>query len=972
MKPPYLLARPLIFFCALGLCGQYPSPGRAQATIGAPITEVVVEQEGRPVTDPFILGLVETTVGELLSMADVRETTAHLMSLDRYEDVESLAEPTAGGVRIVYRLRPLHPIDRIEFRGAAGVGAGELRRLIEERFGRSPSAGRVADVAGVIRDALRRRGYPAARVATLVEETHAPDRATLVVEIAAGHRAAIAEVQFVQVDSDVQGPVPFVPGIRRGAPYDEQDVERELQEWVRRMHERGYYGARATHGVSFSPEGDAFLRVNLARGPHVTVVFTGDPLPDDDRERLVPIRAEGAIDEDLLEDATIAIENYLHARGYRDADAAFTREEKGGELTITFDVRRGPRHFVDGVRISGNRAFTAPQLRELLRIKEGDVFVRAALNAGANAIVAAYHARGYQGMTARVTDAALPPVRPGSPDRGVEIAIAITEGPRTIVREVAFENNESVSDGVLRALVTTAPGRPYVEAEVVRDRDALELEYRNRGYESATVRTDVAFAADGTEAVVRFAIVEGPQVLVDHIIIVGNRRTDTDVIARALLLRPGEPLGFNAMVESRARLRALGLFRSVRVEPIGPAGRTRRDVLVAVEEADATTFDFGGGVEAGFRARTGEARQAEDRFEVVPRGFFQLGRRNLWGKNRSIDLFTRVSLRARDVAAGRGAEGVTSEVGFNEYRVVATWREPDAFGTTADAMLSGRFEQAIRSSFDFNRRDVRAEVGLQFTPRYSGVARVSFERTRIFNRDPDSEQAPLIDRLFPQVRLVRFSGATIRDTRDDPLDPARGSLATISTDLAARAVGSEVGFVRTYVEGFLYRRLPARRSTVLALGARLGAAHGFPREKDGRIVQDLPASERFFAGGDTSVRGFSLDRAGDERTITPAGFPTGGNGVIVLNAELRVHAFGPARQRGEIQAVGFVDAGNVFPRASDLDVTDLRPAAGFGVRYRSPVGPIRVDLGFNLDRRELVLGVRERGAVLHISLGQAF
>jgi outer membrane protein insertion porin family len=956
----------------LCLWSLHPDAGLAQGMIGAPITEVVVEQEGRPVSDPFVLGLVETTVGEPLSMADVRETTAHLMSLDRYEDVESLAEPTAGGVRVVYRLRPLHPIDRITVRAAAGIGTGELRRLIEDRFGRSPSAGRVADVADLVRDALRRRGYAAARVAAFVEETHAPDRATLIVEIAAGRRAAIAEVQFIQVDSDVQGPVPFVPDIRRGTPYDEQDVERELQAWVRRMHERGYYGARATHGVSFPPDGDAFLRVNLARGPHVTVVFAGDPLPDDERERLVPIRAEGAIDEDLLEDATIAIENYLHSRGYRDADAVFTREERGGELTITFDVRRGPRHVVNSVRISGNRAFTAQQLRELLRIKEGDIFVRAALDAGVNAIVAAYHARGYPGMTAHVSDAALPPERPGSPDRGVEIAIAITEGPRTIVRKVAFEGHEALPDGALRALVATAPGRPYVEAEVARDRDVLELEYRNRGYGSATVRTAIAFADDGTQADVRFTIVEGPQVLVDHIIIVGNRRTDAEVIERALVLRPGEPLGFNAMVESRARLRAIGLFRSVRVEPIGPAGRTRRDVLVAVEEADATTFDFGGGVEAGFRARPGEARQAEDQFEVVPRGFFQIGRRNLWGRNRSVDLFTRVSLRARDIAAVRGAEAATSEVGFNEYRVAATWREPAAFGTAADVMLSGRFEQAIRSSFDFNRRDVRAEIGRQFTPRYSGVGRVSFERTRIFNRDPDSEQAPLIDRLFPQVRLVRVSGTAIRDTRDDPLDPTRGSLATMSIDLAARAIGSEVGFVRTYVEGFLYRRLPVRRSAVLALGARLGAADGFPREKDGRIVQDLPASERFFAGGDTSVRGFSLDRAGDERTITPAGFPTGGNGVIVFNAELRVHALGPVRQRGEIQVVGFVDAGNVFPRVSGLDVTDLRPAAGFGVRYRSPVGPIRVDLGFNLDRRELVPGVRERGTVLHISLGQAF
>jgi outer membrane translocation and assembly module TamA len=171
---------------------------------------------------------------------------------------------------------------------------------------------------------------------------------------------------------------------------------------------------------------------------------------------------------------------------------------------------------------------------------------------------------------------------------------------------------------------------------------------------------------------------------------------------------------------------------------------------------------------------------------------------------------------------------------------------------------------------------------------------------------------------------------------------------------------------------FDYVRLPVPRRTVLALGVRVGVAHGFPPVRvvnpDGSITEqdDLPASERFFAGGDTTVRGFSLDRLGTAQTITPTGFPTGGNGEVVLNAELRVAAV-----KG-FTGVTFLDAGNIFPHAGDLSFTDLRPAAGFGVHYRSPFGPIRVELGFNLNRRELVPGVLERHTVLHISLGQAF
>jgi outer membrane translocation and assembly module TamA len=247
----------------------------------------------------------------------------------------------------------------------------------------------------------------------------------------------------------------------------------------------------------------------------------------------------------------------------------------------------------------------------------------------------------------------------------------------------------------------------------------------------------------------------------------------------------------------------------------------------------------------------------------------------------------------------------------------------------------------------------------------------------------DAEK-PLIDRVFPQVRLSKFSVTAIRDSRDDVIDPERGTFAILDGQMAARAIGSEVGFLRTFVQGFMYRRVPAARRAVLAAGARLGAAHGFrrvvPRVDTGGqpvigpdgdpivdVVEDLlPASERFFAGGDTTVRGFSLDRLGTDATISPTGFPTGGNGLVVLNGELRVAVV------GGLGVVGFLDAGNVFLRTSDIDLGELRAAAGFGVSYRSPIGPIRVDLGFKLDRRELAPGRLERRSVWHVLLRQAF
>ena len=131
-------------------------------------------------------------------------------------------------------------------------------------------------------------------------------------------------------------------------------------------------------------------------------------------------------------------------------------------------------------------------------------------------------------------------------------------------------------------------------------------------------------------------------------------------------------------------------------------------------------------------------------------------------------------------------------------------------------------------------------------------------------------------------------------------------------------------------------------------------------------VDDLPANKRFYAGGDTTVRGFTLDRLGTPETIDADGFPTGGHALVIFNGELRIPV------RGSLGAVTFVDAGNVFLRVNDFDLGDLRGAFGVGIRYRSPVGPIRIDLGIKMTRRILPNGDRESPIVPHISLGQAF
>jgi outer membrane protein insertion porin family len=220
--------------------------------------------------------------------------------------------------------------------------------------------------------------------------------------------------------------------------------------------------------------------------------------------------------------------------------------------------------------------------------------------------------------------------------------------------------------------------------------------------------------------------------------------------------------------------------------------------------------------------------------------------------------------------------------------------------------------------------------------------------------------------LFSTARLSSFSFSAIHDNHD-ALNPRDGHYLSANVQLAARDIGSEFGFVKSYMTAQLFRVLPRTHATVFGVSSRLGMAGEFSQA--GPAVPppqaDLPPSERFFAGGDTTVRGFAFDQLGSPATISSGGFPVGGDAVVILNAELRVpvyRAFG---------VVGFVDTGNVFARTTDINLGQLRTAVGFGVRYRSPFGPIRVDLGFKVHREEIA-GILESPSALHISLGQAF
>ncbi len=961
---------------------------QAQSLYGQTVSGVQFVVEGREVSAPALVTLVDVKVGEPLTQAAVRTSIERLATLGPYEDVRPVATAGPGGVVVTFHLTPRHTIDRLEVQGVTGLPPDELRQLLLQRYGGVPATVRAELIETQAVEILRDEGFLDATVEATTVPRHDPEGATLVLTAAAGSRAIIGR-------TEVEGRSPLSDdlviartGARPGTPYRRRVIDTALAALRDDLSRQNYYEAIATHRVDESPAG-VVVTITVEAGPVVELHVEPPGALPGSVETFIPIQQQGSADRDLLEDSTRRIEAALREEGYANASVDVVEQRPTPDrLAITFRITRGPRFIVDRVDLPPKLALPAALVADRLDIGAGDVFSQARFEAGVREVLLEYQRRGYYAASS------VPSVTPlNIPANGTPGAVRvvlhpdITEGPEGRITRVtfSFQGSNVVTEAELRQAMLSREGLPYVDDDRRRDLASLYALYEDRGFLDAQISVEPAFSEDGRQVTLAVTVNEGQQVLVGEVMVVNNDLVPAPLILERLALTPGTPLSPRALREAQDRLNRMGAFRRVQVTP-GPGipGETARRVIVAVTEADQMTLAFGGGIEGGSTPRSVEGGGVEDRIELSPRMSFEIGRRYLFHRNTAANLFTRVTLKPTSAPGDPARDGRGLRLG--DYRVTGTFRELYAFGSETDLLLGLTSERSERTTFNVSRRAANAEALHRLTPRVAIIGRYSLDFAELSNERILPEDQLLIDRIFPQVRLSILSAGLLFDRRNDPLSPSRGTFVAAEYEMALRPLGSEVGYVKSFFQTSWYHPIGSTARSVLALRWQAGLAHGFLRTvprldengqpvigPDGQPVtdrvQDLPVSQRFFAGGGTSVRGYQLDRLGVPEILNPDGLSRGGNGLLVGNIELR-HIVGSFIGRN-VAVVGFLDGGNVFPAITDVRLTRIRGAAGFGFRFDSPLGPIRLDFGFKLNRLT-VNDRRESGWEYHLSIGEAF
>ncbi|TAL25447.1 MAG: outer membrane protein assembly factor BamA [Nitrospirae bacterium] len=693
--------------------------------------------------------------------------------------------------------------------------------------------------------------------------------------------------------------------ITEGDIYDQFEVRREMEN-IRAYYKKNNYLNPSVGPYAFA-DGELVIDINPGRKLHIEFEGNRSASSSELRKETPFFDAEDFRD-DLVEEAVSRITALYHDRGYAFAQVAPVITSGEDAITVTFFIFEGDKVIVNSIKFVGI-SVPGEDLKEVMSLKEGDLYNPDLIDADSAMLTEFYHSMGYLGMS--IGDVRTRMIE----DSAADITITIKEGEKTSIEDIDIKGAEYISKEEIEGVIGIKTGSVYDEVDVSNARYRIIELYGSYGFADSKVEIKQEFGEKGVRVI--FEINEGMLSFFGKTVISGNEDTKYEVIKRELQYKEGSPYNYTLVTKTRRRLYRLGLFTDVDIDAVDKDAGIR-DIHLRVKEGNAGAVEFGVGYGDYERQR----------------GSFDISYRNLFGMNRQLSFRTELSTL--------------------EQRYIINYLEPWFLDSSIPFRMlfikESRTEKNIstrETRYKLKRNSASAGFEKRLSEKLKGEIFYEFALVKTYEVQPD---IILAKEDTGTLTISGIKPGLIYDTRDNPFDPSKGLLAGISVKAASGVLLSETDFIKLILNGSTYKELS--KYFVFALSLKYGMAQGYGD------TRDLPLVERFFLGGRSTARGYEQDTLGPKGVN---GSPTGGNAFFLGNVELRTSlgkTFG---------LVTFLDGGNVWRRTNDVDLSELKYTAGMGIRYNTPVGPIRVDYGFKLDREE----GESRGEV-HFTIGHAF
>jgi outer membrane protein assembly complex protein YaeT len=943
MAPRCALLKWPIYVCVFVSIARCTDLAPPAAYEGKPITEIRFDPVQQPVLRADRERILPFHAGEALRMADVQTAIKNLYATGEYANIEVEAQTATDGVVLIFHTTEQWFVGPLEVRGRPGSPptSGQLANATRLQLGTPFDDSEVQGAMDGIRDLLERNGLYRSLIQSQLSRDAEHQQVGLTFRVEAGRRARLT---LPQIDGDTRIPAEEVArsaryrGWFRWKPATASNTQSGVVN-IRKKYERV---DRLTASVRL--EGREFLAdqnrvrplITADGGPRIKFQTEGAKVSRSTLRRYVPVFDQETLNHDLLVTGSRNLRDYFQNKGFFDATVDFTSQQVTADLRkITYQIGLGDRHRIVRVDIVGNHFFRESDIRDRMYIRRAGWiqmrrgrFSDSFAKHDVEAIQALFRDSGFRDCEVTVETKDNYQGRQGD----VAVTIRINPGPQFLVSDLNVEGMDRKDRDTIIALLASQPGQPFAESSIGVDRRYLLELYQSQGFPDVLFEYFTAEAGPDRMAVT-YKITPGAPRYVRDVLIYGMRRTRMRLVAPNILLEPGDPLSWTRMGTMQRRLYDLGVFDKVDMAIQNEQGDTENKyVLYQVTEGHLYTMAIGLGLEiAQIGGSANSLNNPAGATGVSPRAAFALSRLNLWGLGHSLTLNTRYST-------------------LNQ-RASLTYAIP-------------RFHEAIQNvtflAFYDNVRDVltytgrRIEGSVQMSHKYSKATTFLWRYTW---RDVTVNQAflkinpELIPLVAQEAHIALVGGTVIQDRRDDPIDAHHGFYNSVDLALVSRVFGGNKNFTRLLARNSYYHPV-WRRNWTLATNSMFGWIQPFGVPAGMTGFEYVPLPEHFFGGGSTSMRGFPDNQAGPRDPVT--GFPVGGNALLMHQTELRFPVLGP-----NIGGVLFEDMGNIYTDVGSIsfrvhqnglkDFNYMVHAVGVGLRYKTIVGPVRVDLAYALN-----------------------
>jgi outer membrane protein insertion porin family len=920
--------------------------------------------------------------GQPYSQANVEASIAALEQKGGFPKVTVNILPEPSGLRLNFLLEPASYLGIVDFPGVTKLFSyTRLLQVVnlpdEDPYDRA----RIPVAETALHNFLQKNGYFQAKIQSKseIDDVHQLVNVSFSVEL--GKQARIGTV-------DVQGPessessrllravrsirARFSGGLlKSGKPYAPERISAATTLIKRMLSQQRHLASNVQENPpqyhAETNRVDVSFKIEV--GPVVTVRTTGARLSmfpfvsGRQLKKLIPIYSEGTIDRDLVNEGQQNLVEYFQKKGYFDVNVKINFQRQPNQILLVYEIDRGKKHKVDHISFHGNRQISEDDLVAQVVVKRSHIWSRGAisqklLKQSVTNLQALYRDRGYESV--KVT----PQVRDHEPK--IDVAFLIEEGPQTLVDNVQVTGNGNVPYNQL-----TAPkgfqlrsGTPFSGRRLSEDRNRISATYLDRGYLNAEVKTTVSRHSDDPHRVdVTYAVTEHQLVRVGDVLYLGQKQTRLSLIKKTAKVPPESPMSRGGLLEAESRLYDLNIFDWSSVGPRKPiTDQNEESALVKVHEAKRNEITYGVGFEVSHRGgNVPSGTVAVPGLPTIGLGKNQVApSQSTFASPRGSILFNRRNIR------GLG-ETASASVLFSrlDQRALTTYAQPHFFGSDWSSLTSLSVERTTENPlFAARLGDLSFQVERLISRKSNTRLQIRYD----FNKTALSHL--LVPELVLQhdrnIHLSTFSGSIIRDTRDKPLDAHRGVFGTLNLGITPVAIGSSADFVKLFGQYAYYKPV---HSIVFANSIRVGLAKAFA----GSFV---PTSQLYFSGGGTSLRGFPINEAGPQRLVpfcnvlksqtgcVNVTVPVGGRQLLILNSEVRF----PLGIMKALGGVVFYDGGNVYSAINFHNlVSNYTNTVGIGLRYATPIGPVRIDLGRNLNPLPGISATQ-----YYITIGQAF